>query len=359
MRKKRNKKFDFIWLCLAALLHFGCDAEGLPEQVGSDKLIGGLKERLIANNSQGAAAVSGTNQGPSIVPAGNQMSQQSGSWQQPAMPTITIASYNIQVFGTTKVGDRWVLERLAATVRAFDVVAIQEIRANDQTLIEQFIQAINSDGSQYSYVIGPRVGRTSSKEQYAFVYNTKRIVCLKEQAYTVSDPANLLHRPSLVAHFQVLAGGQAQPFSFTLINIHTDPDEIDTELNVLADVYKNVRQYEYPEDDIILLGDLNCGPKEFKALGQIPGIFPLIQNVATNTRQTKLYDNIVVDGYSSQEFTGRSGVWNLQQYYKITLDDALRLSDHFPVWAEFSAYEAVPQTPAMATQPAPPGQPLR
>lgn len=359
MRKKRNKKFDFIWLCLAALLHFGCDAEGLPERVGSDKLIGGLKDRLIANNGQGASAVSGANQGPSVVPAGNQLSQQSGAWQQSAMPTITIASFNIQVFGTTKVGDRWVLERLAATIRAFDVVAIQEIRSNDQTLIEQFIQAINSDGSQYSYVIGPRVGRTSSKEQYAYVYNTKRIVCLKEQAYTVSDPANLLHRPSLVAHFQVLAGGQAQPFSFTLINIHTDPDEIDSELNVLADVYKNVRQYEYPEDDIILLGDLNCGPKEFKALGQIPGIFPLIQNVATNTRQTKLYDNIVVDGYSSQEFTGRSGVWNLQQYYKITLDDALRLSDHFPVWAEFSAYEAVPQLPAMATQPTPAGQPIR
>jgi endonuclease/exonuclease/phosphatase family metal-dependent hydrolase len=359
MRKKRNKKFDFIWLCLAALLHFGCDVEGLPEQVGSDKLIGGLKERLIANNGQGVAAASGTNQGPSIVPAGNQLSQQSGLWQQPSMPTITIASFNIQVFGTTKVGDRWVLDRLAATIRAFDVVAIQEIRANDQTLIEQFIQAINSDGSQYSYVIGPRVGRTSSKEQYAFVYNTKRIVCLKEQAYTVSDPSNLLHRPSLVAHFQVLAGGQAQPFSFTLINIHTDPDEIDSELNVLADVYKNVRQYEYPEDDVILLGDLNCGPKDFKALGQIPGIYPLIQNVATNTRQTKLYDNIVVDGYSSQEFTGRSGVWNLQQYYKITLDDALRLSDHFPVWAEFSAYEVVPQMPAMATQPSPAGQPVR
>lgn len=351
MRQRKKQKYEFLWFCLAIFLHIGCDVENLPEQASSGQLIDGLRAKISGNNSTEAMAAANGGNNLAVMPAANQATAGMQAPGVPGMPTITIASFNIQVFGTTKANDRWVLERLAVAVRAFDVVAIQEIRTTDQTVMERFIQAINADGSQYSYVIGPRLGRTNSKEQYVFVYNTRKIVCSKENAYTVNDPDGLLHRPPLVAHFQVLGVGNLQPFSFTLINIHTDPDEISTELDVLANVIKNCRPYEFPEDDIILLGDLNCGPKDFKALGQIPGIFPLIQNVATNTRQNKLYDNIVIDQYATQEFTGKSGVWNLQEYYRLTVDDALRLSDHFPVWAEFSAFEMNPQAPAMATQP--------
>jgi deoxyribonuclease-1-like protein len=349
MRKNNDK--HWLWLCcLIWVAQVGCDVADELKQAATDQLAGSTQ--LPA--SEGAVGQSGAAAAPSVpvVPASNQANQggqMAANGQQ--MPTVTIASYNIQVFGTTKIADRWVLERLATVIRQFDVIAIQEVRATDQTVMDRFLQVVNSDGSQYGYIIGPRLGRTTSKEQYAYVYNTRKIVCRKETAYTVDDPSGLLHRPPLVAHFQVLAPNNLPPFTFTLINIHTDPDEIKTELNVLADVYRNVRQFEFPEDDVILLGDLNCGPKDFLALGQIPGVFPLIQNVMTNTRQSKLYDNIVVDQYSSQEFTGRSAVWDLREFFKLTVDDALRLSDHFPVWAEFSAFEVNPQSPAMATQP--------
>lgn len=356
MRKSNSYRY-WLWLsCIILLVQVGCDVADDLKQVASEQLQGGVGSQNTAATNGQTPQSQGQGATVPVVPAGtatahnNQAGMQVGGAGQ-QMPTITICSYNIQVFGTTKVNDRWVLERLATVIRQFDVIAVQEVRATDQTVMDRFLQVVNSDGSQYSYVIGPRLGRTVSKEQYAFVYNTRKIMCKKETAYTVDDPSGLLHRPPLVAHFQVLAPNNLPPFTFTLINIHTDPDEIKTELNVLADVYRNVRQFEFPEDDVILLGDLNCGPKEFLALGQIPGVFPLIQNVATNTRQSKLYDNIVVDQYSSQEFTGRSAVWDLREYFKLTVDDALRLSDHFPIWAEFSAFEVNPQTPAMATNP--------
>lgn len=356
MRKSKSDRYGLWFLCITFLIQFGCDVSDDLKQIASGVTPGASQTQTPTSN--GGAAQQPSLQGDTVpaVPAGtataysNQTTIQGGGNLQ-QMPTITIASYNIQVFGTSKVNDRWILERLATVIRQFDVIAIQEVRATDQTVMDRFLQQINSDGSQYNYIIGPRMGRTSSKEQYAYVYNTRKILCKKETAYTVDDPSGLLHRSPLVAHFQVLAPNNLPPFTFTLINIHTDPDEIRTELNVLADVYRNVRQYEFPEDDVILLGDLNCGPKDFLALGQIPGVFPLIQNVATNTRQSKLYDNIVVDQYSSQEFTGRSAVWDLRQYFNLTIDDALRLSDHFPVWAEFSAFEVNPQMPAMATNP--------
>ncbi len=50
--------------------------------------------------------------------------------------------------------------------------------------------------------------------------------------------------------------------------MHTDPDVVNEELNTLANVYVNVANYFYqgadPEDDVILLGDLNADPKRFK-----------------------------------------------------------------------------------------------
>ncbi len=42
---------------------------------------------------------------------------------------IRIAIYNIQVFGTSKLAKTWVVDILAKVVRHFDIVAIQEVRA--------------------------------------------------------------------------------------------------------------------------------------------------------------------------------------------------------------------------------------
>jgi hypothetical protein len=76
--------------------------------------------------------------------------------------TILVASFNIQAFGQSKVENPWVLERLAAVIRQFDVVAIQEVRSKDTGTLPRLLQAINQTGVQYQYLIGPRLGRTST-----------------------------------------------------------------------------------------------------------------------------------------------------------------------------------------------------
>ena len=42
--------------------------------------------------------------------------------------TVSIANFNIQVFGETKAGKEEVMDVLAKTISEFDIVAIQEIR---------------------------------------------------------------------------------------------------------------------------------------------------------------------------------------------------------------------------------------
>lgn len=269
--------------------------------------------------------------------------QPQNTWgNQPSAPgrTLRIASYNIQVFGTKKASKPYVMKVLAQIIAQFDIVAIQEIRCKDQYLLNHFLQYVNQGGvRKYKYIIGPRLGRSSSKEQYAFIYNTQTVELNQRSVYTVRDPDDLLHREPLVAMFRARVSPPEQGFTFVLVNMHTDPHETDTELDTLADVYRVVKQQSNGEDDIIMLGDLNVDDLHLGRLGKIPGIFPVISGMATNTKQNKLYDHIILHRQSTTEYTGRRGVVDVQRQFNLTLEQAQMVSDHLPVWAEFNAYE--------------------
>jgi hypothetical protein len=90
---------------------------------------------------------------------------------------------------------------------------------------------------------------------------------------------------------------------------------------------------------VILVGDFNADDRHLRRLGQLPGIFPTIAGVSTNTRQNAQYDNLILHQPSTTEYTGRSGVFDLMRNYNLNEQQSLEISDHFPVWAEFSAYE--------------------
>jgi deoxyribonuclease-1-like protein len=103
-------------------------------------------------------------------------------------------------------------------------------------------------------------------------------------------------------------------------------------------VMREVRNYEFAqarEDDCILMGDLNIAPNKMSKLQSIGGVLPLINNLPTNVRETEIYDNILIEPQGNQEYTGRSGVLSMKEMFQIETKDALRLSDHNPVWAEF------------------------
>jgi len=253
--------------------------------------------------------------------------------------TIRVASFNIQVFGTSKLANPRVMSVLAEVVRRFDVVAIQEVRSKTQDVIPRFVDQINSTGRHYDFVIGPRLGRTASTEQYTFVFDSASIEIDRSALYTVSDPDDLLHREPLVGWFRVRGPPPEQAFTFSLINIHTDPDETGQELNQLDDVFRSVRDDGRGEDDVILLGDLNVDDHHLGQLGQVSDIRWVLSGIPSNTLGKKLYDNILFTQNATTEFTGRAGVFDLLREFNLTMDEALKVSDHMPIWAEFSVYE--------------------
>jgi endonuclease/exonuclease/phosphatase family metal-dependent hydrolase len=251
---------------------------------------------------------------------------------------IRVASFNIQVFGEKKLSNPRVRGLLAEIVRQFDVVAVQEIRSK-QDILPQFVDMINSSGRHYDFVVGPRLGRTNSKEQYAFIFDTASIEIDRTSLYTVADPDDRLHREPLVGWFRVRGPPPEQAFTFSLVDIHTDPDETRSELDALAAVFRAVRDDGRGEDDVIILGDLNVDDHHLGMLGQLPQIHWAISGVATNTRGDKLYDNIVFSRAATSEYTGRWGVFDMIRQFNLTVDEALEVSDHMPVWAEFNLHE--------------------
>ena len=271
--------------------------------------------------------------------------------QQPPLPgpvakpwdAVVIASFNIQVFGESKMAKPEVVEVLARVVRKFDIVAIQEVRAKSDGVIPGFVRAVNADGSRYHYVIGPREGRTNSKEQYTFVYDTDRIEVDASSLGVVPNPQDRLHRPPMHVRFRTRVTPAEMAFTFWLVNIHTDPDEVPQELDALTGVFQAMQTARPDEDDVIVLGDLNAGPPEFSAFKRIPGIGWAVSGVTTNTRRSKTYDNLVFAQPATAEYLGQWGVLDLQNTFGIPLDKALEVSDHNPVWAAFQPVEARPQ----------------
>lgn len=281
----------------------------------------------------------GCEQGPvaqPVNPVANTASakiQQSNSMPKRTGDTILIGSFNMQRLGPSKAKDPVVLSQLAQIVQQFDVLAIQEITDSSGQAIQQLVHLANQNGARYELAMSKPVGRKYF-EQYAFIFDTSRINGGQNYCYVVNDQEDLLHREPYVGRFQTKS---QNPFSFSLINIHTDPDEVKTELNVLATLFVNVREFEYKQvghDDVMILGDLNAGPGKLLGLEKIQGLESTI-TLPTNTRKDKTLDNVLLDRAYTQEFTGRAGTLDLQSAFGIGLDQALKISDHMPIWAEF------------------------
>lgn len=324
-----------VALCIGCI---GCD---LVEEIGANGL-GENQTVEVSNSTSYGASESGGSRTRSMTSMRPADSAQLGMVPSRTQQTILIASFNIQAFGVKKVTDPVVVDRIVKILRLFDVIAIQEVRAMDQTVLPQLIQLVNAQGARYDFILGPRLGRTDSKEQYCYVYDTTRIISSPSASYTVSDTADLLHREPLVGRFATRVPAGYPPFTFSLMNIHTDPGEVKNELPVMHTVLNAVREYEWTtarEDDVMMMGDLNAAPSKFGNLAKVPGIYWVISDQPTNTRRTELYDNILFDRGPTNEFVGKAGVLDMPTIFGISIEEALKVSDHNPIWAEFSIVE--------------------
>ena len=101
-----------------------------------------------------------------------------------------------------------------------------------------------------------------------------------------------------------------------------EPDEAEAEVNVLDDVLDYIRKRD-PEDDVILLGDLNADSRRFGDLKRDRDLRWVVEDQPTNTAGTKTYDNILFYRSHTKEYLQKSGVINLQRSYGLSQSRAM------------------------------------
>jgi endonuclease/exonuclease/phosphatase family metal-dependent hydrolase len=247
--------------------------------------------------------------------------------------SLRIGAFNVQVFGVTKASKSEVMNVLEDIIRTYDVIAIQEIRDSSQTSLPALVELVNSDGSQYNYVVSERLGRTTSKEQYAYIYNTQTVSITDAYTYPEPNGTDPFHRQPYIASIEALQGN----FDATLMVIHTDPDEATEEINGLDEVLSYAQSQNPDEKDFIIMGDLNADGSYFDEDGtsDLDAYYWVIDDSQdTTTKSTDYtYDRIILTDNS--DLTGDSGVFRYDLIYGLDEELTTGVSDHYPIYAEF------------------------
>jgi exonuclease III len=278
--------------------------------------------RIVSRNRSGSPV-----SGPSDVPPAQ------------SRPTIRIASFNLDGLDDAKLARPLVSDAVVRIVPRFDVVALQGIRSKDRGVLVRLVEQVNATGRYYNFATCPTLDRDPVETYNAILFDQTTIEVDRSTVHSVEDTARRFRVKPLVGLFRVRGPPEKEAFTFMLINVLVDRDRATAELDLLADVYRAVRDSDRNEDDFILLGDLEADPEHLGRLGRVPNLTAAITAIPTTTRGTQLADNILFDRRATVEYTGQSGVLDLIRELNLSPQDAVGISEHLPVWAEFSSYE--------------------
>ena len=258
-------------------------------------------------------------------------------------PTIRIATFQLGRLDEAKLANPQVANVLIHFFPRFELVAVQGVRGKNRGVLVRLVEQINAaTGRNYDFATSPEQQRDALEHYSAFVFDSARIDVDRRTVRFVEDRLNRFRVKPLIGSFRVRGPDPAEAFTFTLINVETDDERTDAELDLLAAAYRAVLNDGRKEDDVILLGDLNTDDQHLGGLGGLLGVTPLLSKLNdkfTTTRGTRLLDNILLNRLATQEFTGVVEVVDMMREFELTMPGAMEVSEHLPVWAEFSAYE--------------------
>lgn len=253
--------------------------------------------------------------------------------------TAKIAAFNIQIFGQAKSQKEDVMAVLTKIVREFDIVLIQEVRDASEQTIPNFVEEIDQlEGPQYSFVRSERLGRTTSKEAYAYIYNTQTVQFIQGSDFVFNDVADVFEREPYIASFKI------GNFDFVLVGIHTKPDDAYNEIGNLTLVVSSIQTSKPEEKDIIVMGDFNADGSYFDESATSNPFkasqyhWLITDNMDTMVKTDYTYDRIVIlDTTLGHEYdAGTAHVFYFDQVYGLKNQTFVgEVSDHYPVFAQY------------------------
>lgn len=247
---------------------------------------------------------------------------------------ISIASFNIKVFGKTKASNDTVMASLVDIVSNYDIIAIQEIKDIDQEVPYEFLELLNNNSiTKYEMLLSKRSGSQeddrSSQEQYAILYNPE-LISVKDNGTLYNDSINdSFQREPFLAHLSV----KNTTLDFVLGVIHTKPAAAEEEIAALIDVFNWSKNY-YDDKDVMIVGDYNADCSYFDEedipeleIGSAEFLWAIPNEADTNLANSNCtYDRMVLTGDLKNNFNGK---WGVDDNFSES-----KISDHWPVWIE-------------------------
>ena len=247
------------------------------------------------------------------------------------LKTIRIASFKIH--GKGELRDPKRVRYLAEIIRQFDVIAIQDDDHLD--IVSSVVNYMNQKGfGDYRFV-----DRRDRDRTFAIVFDQRTLILDNKHWYSVNDPQRLLTHEPLVAWFRAKNAPPKEAFTFTLANLDLDAEKAEQELEYLTDLFRAIREDGRGEDDIVIAGDFKCGDEILVETKGVDALNWVIAGKPTNTENTVQMDNIMFQRQATIEYTGNGGVYDFMSRLNTTLAGALTISNHMPVWGEFSILE--------------------
>ncbi|XP_030278920.1 deoxyribonuclease gamma-like [Sparus aurata] len=255
-----------------------------------------------------------------------------------------ICAFNVQSFGDSKSQKSSVMFTLTRIIARCDVSLLQEVRDSQQRALPRLLERLNRYDTDHVYdaVASERLGRSESyQEQYVFVYRTGTVKVTGKYQYPDDQPGDVdaFSREPFVVRF---TAPKTAIKEFVLIPQHTTPTNTTKELDALYDVLQHVKKM-WKTEDVMLLGDFNadCGylaKKNRKNVRLITerSLFWLIPDKVDTTVRSSTsctYDRIVVHGerFARAVVPFSAKPFNFQMEYRLTEEQALEVSDHYPV----------------------------
>jgi endonuclease/exonuclease/phosphatase family metal-dependent hydrolase len=229
---------------------------------------------------------------------------------------ITIANWNLKIFGTTKASNKPLMTTYASIMDNYDIVFVQEIRNADQTAFPKLCDLL----PDYECAVSSRAGRSTSKEQYGIIYR-KGIELIDLEDFN-PDSLDRWERPPIRASFRI---GDHELMAY---NIHIKPDDAPAEMRALNDLIMTTG-YAVKDNNIIVLGDLNADCSYYN--NENEDDFEtnwnwLIKDEEDTTVASTdcAYDRIILNNEAMEEYSDY-GIYN---------DVSSEMSDHYLVWVK-------------------------
>ena len=243
-----------------------------------------------------------------------------------------LISWNIENLGSSKSNSE--IGFIANTLRDYDIVAIQEVVAGDggAQAVAKLADELNRKGAKWDYTISDPTSSSAYKtERYAFLWKTSKIRKIGK-AWLEKKYHLEIDREPYFCTFQY------ENKQFTVVNFHAITKKMQPETEIK---YFKFLPAEYPTLNLIFAGDFNCPQSHtvFFPLKKM-GYLPILVNQKTSLKKECVNGNCLASEFDNIFYNTKIKKLNsgILPFYKNfnSLKEARMISDHIPIWLEFS-----------------------